>query len=279
MDEKLLQTFLAVAEAQSFHGAAKRLNVTQAAVSARVRALEEAVEVALFERGPGGTRLSEAGAQLRPHAEQLLGQWAQVRAGLGRQFAGRIALRLGCQLSIWDPLLVDLTVWAEVTLDKLPLSLNFDHDSNALDMLRDGVVDLVITGERPAGQRLECVTLPPERLGLVASEPCSLKDDELPLFLNLQLGPEYDAAVREQLGDRSGHLFLGNALMALRYLRRKGGMTFLPLRMADELHSVSYSQCFEIPGYAVYNPHGPSADLVRQIIPGLVEITNKKGTR
>lgn len=279
MDEKLLQTFLAVAEAQSFHGAAKRLNVTQAAVSARVRALEEAVEVALFERGPGGTRLSEAGAQLRPHAEQLLGQWAQVRAGLGRQFAGRIALRLGCQLSIWDPLLVDLTVWAEETLDKLPLSLNFDHDSNALDMLRDGVVDLVITGERPAGQRLECVTLPPERLGLVASEPCSLEDDELPLFLNLQLGPEYDAAVREQLGDRSGHLFLGNALMALRYLRRKGGMTFLPLRMADELHPVSYSQCFEIPRCAVYDPHGPSADLVRQIIPGLVEITNRKGTR
>jgi len=278
MDEKLLQTFLAVAEAQSFHGAAKRLNVTQAAVSARVRALEEAVGVALFERGPGGTRLSEAGVQLRPQAEQLLGQWAQVRAGLGRQFAGRIALRLGCQLSIWDPLLVDLTIWAEETLDKLPLSLNFDHDSNALDMVRDGVVDLVITGERPAGQRLESVVLPPEKLSLVASEPCSMNDVELPLFLNLQLGPEYDAAVREQLGDRSGHLFLGNALMALRYLQRKGGMTFLPERLKDELHPVRHCQSFEIPRIAVFDPHGSSADLVRQIIPGLVEITNEKGT-
>lgn len=278
MDEKLLQTFLAVADTQSFHRAAKRLNVTQAAVSARVRALEDAVEVTLFERGPGGTRLSEAGVQLRPHAEQLLGQWAQVRAGLGRQFAGRIALRLGCQLSIWDGLLVDLTIWAEETLDKLPLSLNFDHDSNALDMVRDGAVDLVITGERPAGQRLECVELPPERMALMASHPCSTKDAELPLFLNLQLGPEYDAAVREQLGDRSGHLFLGNALMALRYMGRRGGMTFLPTRMSHELHAVSHSEEFIIPRFAVYNPNGPSADLVKQVIPGLGELTKEKGT-
>ncbi|WP_299356285.1 LysR family transcriptional regulator [uncultured Shimia sp.] len=278
MDGKLLRTFLAVADTQSFHGAAKRLNVTQAAVSARIRALEEAVEVALFERGPGGTRLSEAGVQLRPHAEQLLSQWDQVRAGLGRQFAGRIALRLGCQLSIWDGLLVDLTIWAEETLEKLPLSLNFDHESNGLDMVRDGVVDLIITGEKPAGQRLDYMTMPPERMVLVASEPCDLADSDLPLFLNLQLGPEYDAAVLEQLGDRSGHLFLGNALMARHYLARRSGMTCLPARMAHKLHPVTGWECFEIPRYAVYSPNGPSADLVQQILPGLSEITKEKGT-
>lgn len=273
MDEKHLQTFLAVAETQSFHRAAERLNVTQAAVSARIRALEDAVDVALFERGPGGTRLSEAGVQLRPQAEQLLGQWAQIRAGLGRHFTGRIALRLGCQLSIWDSLLVDLTIWAEETLDKLPLSLNFDHESNALGMVRDGVVDLVITGERPTGRQLDCVVLPPEQMVLVASEPCDLRGRDLPLFLNLQLGPEHDSAVREQLGDRSGHLFLGNALMALRYLERRAGMTFLPARISHELFSVTNSESFEIPRYAVFDPNGPSSELVEQILPGFSQIT------
>ena len=273
MDEKLLQTFLAVAETQSFHGAAKRLNVTQAAVSARVRALEENVDEALFERGPGGTRLSQAGQQLRPQAEQLLSQWMQVRTGLGRQYAGRIALRLGCQLSIWDSLLVDLTIWAEETLDKLPLSLNFDHESNALDLVRDGVVDLVLTGEKPAGQKLDYIDLPPEEMVLVASEPCSLSDDDLPLFLNLQLGPGYDAAVREQLGDRSGHLFLGNALMALRYLERRPGMAFVPTRFEHQLFRVTDCDTFSIPRFAVFDPNGPSADIVQQILPGLVEMT------
>lgn len=278
MDGKLLQTFLAVADTQSFHAAAKRLNVTQAAVSARVRALEEAVEVVLFERGPGGTRLSQAGQQLRPHAEQLLSQWAQVRTGLGRQFAGRIALRLGCQLSIWDTLLVDLTIWAEETLGKLPLSLNFDHESNALERVRDGGVDLVLTTEKPAGQKLDCIDLPPEEMILIASEPCSLRDENLPLFLNLQLGIDYDAAVRELLGDRSGHLFLGNASMALRYLEMRRGMAFIPRRFEHKQHHVKHCETFHIPRYAVFNPTGPSADIVQQILPGLMALTNKKGT-
>ena len=216
MDEKLLRTFLAVAETHSFHRAAERLHVTQAAVSARIRSLEEALDVALFERGPGGTQQTDAGQQFRPQAEQLLAQWGQIKAGLGRQFSNRIALRLGCQLSIWDALLVDLTIWAEDELGKLPLSLNFDHDSNALELLRTGMLDLVITQEEPAGQKLQAIELPGERLELVASHPNAAVAQELPLFLNLQLGVGYDAAVREQVGDRSGHLFFGNALMAVR---------------------------------------------------------------
>lgn len=278
MDEKLLQTFLAIADTQSFHGAAKRLNVTQAAVSSRVRALESNLDVTLFERGPGGTSLSQAGLQLRPHAEQLMSQWTQVRAGLGRQFAGRIALRLGCQLSIWDSLLVDLTIWAEETLGKLPLSLNFDHESNALQLVRDGAVDLVLTGEKPAGHGLDYVALAPEKMVLIASEPCSLRQDDMPLFLNLQLGSDYDAAVHEILGDRSGHLFLGNALMALRYLEKRPGMAFIPQRFKHDLHLVTHCKAFEIPRYAVFDPNGTSAEVVDQILPGLIALTNEKGT-
>ena len=53
MDLKLLKTFLAVAEAESFRRAADRLNLTQAAVSSRIRALENPLEAVLFLRAPG----------------------------------------------------------------------------------------------------------------------------------------------------------------------------------------------------------------------------------
>lgn len=269
MDEKLIRTFLAVAQAQSFHRAAEQLHVTQAAVSARIRALEEALDVALFLRGRGGTRLTEAGVHLRPHAEQLLAQWQQVRAGMGRQYANRIALRLGCQLSIWDSLLVDLTIWAEDTLGKLPLSLNFDHDSRSIDMVRDGRVDLVVTGERPFGQSLAAVALAPEYLRLMSSRPGHVTDPDLPRFLDLQLGPEHDAAAREQLGHRDGHLFLGNASMALHYLRHQGGMAFLPARMAEGLFPIKGAEPFEIARFAVYDPAAPAAEMVTEVLPGL----------
>ncbi|GAA6162363.1 LysR family transcriptional regulator [Pelagimonas sp. KU-00592-HH] len=275
MDEKHLRTFLAIADTHSFHRAAARLNITQAAVSSRVRALEMQLDVDLFTRGPGGTALTEAGHHLRPYAEQMLSQWHQIRQGLGQQFANRIALRIGCQLSIWDTLLVDLTIWAEEELGKLPLTLNFDHESNALELLRNRMLDLTVTHETPAGSDLTVYELPSERMILMAAEPCDLNDPDLPLFLNLQLGPAYDAAVREQLAGRSGHLFLGNAAMALHYMQNRGGMAFLPERMAAPLRAsghlspVSGGQDFTVPCLAVYEPGGPAASTVAQVLPGL----------
>ena len=68
-----LETFLAVASSGGFHRAASALHVSQPAVSARIRALEDSLGARLFERGPGDFSLSPAGKTLRPHAEQLFG--------------------------------------------------------------------------------------------------------------------------------------------------------------------------------------------------------------
>ncbi|WP_137387936.1 LysR family transcriptional regulator [Rhodoligotrophos defluvii] len=56
----LVQT-LAVAEYLSFRHAAKALGVSQSSVSARVKALEEELNIFLFERHARGVRLTEAG--------------------------------------------------------------------------------------------------------------------------------------------------------------------------------------------------------------------------
>jgi DNA-binding transcriptional LysR family regulator len=54
---------LCVAEHLSFRGAARELGVRQAAVSRRVRELEDALGVSLFERSPHGLNITNAGAQ------------------------------------------------------------------------------------------------------------------------------------------------------------------------------------------------------------------------
>lgn len=56
----LIQT-LAVAEYLNFHHAAQALGISQSSVSARIRALEEELGIALFERNTRGVRLTEAG--------------------------------------------------------------------------------------------------------------------------------------------------------------------------------------------------------------------------
>ncbi|MDR6225309.1 LysR family transcriptional regulator [Desmospora profundinema] len=65
-----LITFLEVAKTNRFREAARRLNLTQPAVSAQIRSLEESLGTLLFHRQP--VSLTSAGHAFLPHARQIL---------------------------------------------------------------------------------------------------------------------------------------------------------------------------------------------------------------
>lgn len=64
MDWDRLRTFHTVAEAGSFTTAARRMNISQSAVSRQVRALEDALNVSLFNRHARGLVLTQEGELL-----------------------------------------------------------------------------------------------------------------------------------------------------------------------------------------------------------------------
>ncbi|NML16068.1 LysR substrate-binding domain-containing protein [Azohydromonas caseinilytica] len=69
----LLRTFEVAARHLSFTKAAQELHVTPAAVSQQIKALEEALGVALFQRLTRALRLSDAGAALLPGVSEAFG--------------------------------------------------------------------------------------------------------------------------------------------------------------------------------------------------------------
>lgn len=225
MQLKAIETFLCVAETGGFHAAARKLNVTQTAVSARIRLIEEETGKPLFTRGAGGTNLTDFGRQFRPYAEQMLSLWSFASLDLPAQTQNRVALRLGAQLSIWDPLLVDLAVRFEKRLGHLLLTLNYDHDLNMIDAVATHVLDAALTHEQPTDPRIQAHELNPERLMLV--ETPATGD---PVFINLELGEVYQDHVRSAARQAAGQtVFLGNCLMALRYVLRRGGTGYFPV--------------------------------------------------
>src|SRR4051794_34798259 len=72
IDAPALVGFVAIAETGSVHSAAKRLNVSQAALSRRVQRLEKALRVPLFLRQGRRVVLSDAGTRLLPDARAHL---------------------------------------------------------------------------------------------------------------------------------------------------------------------------------------------------------------
>ena len=67
-----LRTFLAVVEHRGFRNAARRLYLSQPAVSRQVAELERSVGVPLLERTPGGVEPTAAGLVLAEQAQHLL---------------------------------------------------------------------------------------------------------------------------------------------------------------------------------------------------------------
>jgi DNA-binding transcriptional LysR family regulator len=82
LDARRLRVLRAVAEHGSFAAAAAELQYTPSAISQQVAALEREAGAVLVERGPRGTRLTQAGAVLDRHAALVLGQLAAARAEL-----------------------------------------------------------------------------------------------------------------------------------------------------------------------------------------------------
>lgn len=66
-----LETFAKAAELGSFTGAAKALELSQAAVSQRIQALEQALGTSLFHRKGGHVLLTDAGQRLYAYAQRI----------------------------------------------------------------------------------------------------------------------------------------------------------------------------------------------------------------
>ncbi len=72
MEIRQLKAFLAIAEAKTFTAGARRVNVTQAAISMQIRQLEDEVGLPLFTRTPRRVILTEAGEYLLDRARKIL---------------------------------------------------------------------------------------------------------------------------------------------------------------------------------------------------------------
>ena len=72
MELRQLEYFRVIAETESIHEAARRLNMSQPPLSYQLKQLEAELNVTLFERTRQGVRLTEAGKLLYDRSANLL---------------------------------------------------------------------------------------------------------------------------------------------------------------------------------------------------------------
>lgn len=139
-----LNTFLIVAEYGSFSEVARRLNLTQPAVSQTIQNLERDLGVELFSRQGKSIRLTEAGQMLRPLSAELLNNARRVRETM-TSLHGEVygEMNIGCSTTSGKYLLPGLIARFRETFPHVRV--------NVLVTSRDSVVRRLLSGEIPLG--------------------------------------------------------------------------------------------------------------------------------
>jgi DNA-binding transcriptional LysR family regulator len=259
MDINLARTFLEIVATGNFGRAAKRLHVTQTAVSARVRLLEQLLGRALFVRNKAGASLTPAGQRFLRHAQTLVQVWERARHQVAVPTGRRALVTVGCEMSLWDPLLVDWLVWMRKSATHLALRTEVAPADRLLAKVSEGALDIAVVYAPHQRPGLKVELLIEEKLVLVTTSRAASKPRPAS-YVYVDWGPEFAAQHNlafPELSNAATSVDLGP--LGIDYLLEAGGSGYFRLSVArrhlrsGRLHRVPDAPQFPYPAYAVYS--------------------------
>jgi LysR family transcriptional regulator, flagellar master operon regulator len=257
MDIEFARTFLAVAAAGNFVGAAQRLHVTQSTVSARIQTLEKQLGATLFKRGRGGAELAPAGHRFLRHAKTLVQTVDQAKhdVGLPAGFSGSLTLR--GRIALWDGFLPHWVARMRQTHPDISLRLEVGFEEDIMQGLVQGTVDVGVmyTPESRPGLGIERMF--EEMLVLVTSEPDRPWPDKG--YIHMDWGPEFHAQFTTRFPQMEPPAITANiGWLVMQQILYCGGSGYFPMRMTKELIELGQlwhkpdSPVFSLPAYMVF---------------------------
>ena len=153
MELKLLEDFLCLNDTRNFSRAAEARNVTQSALSKRIRALEYWMGATLVNRSSYPIELTPEGVAMVPQARDLVATFQGMRAGL-RAYAtpGRNRIRLAALHTLRVAFLPDWRRQVEEVTGPLEVEStgSFAAYAQTLRQFRNGETDLLLTYTHPS---------------------------------------------------------------------------------------------------------------------------------
>ncbi len=258
MDIQLARTFLEIISAGNFINAARRLNVTQSAVSLRVRKLEEELGRPVFLRTKTGTELTAAGQQFLRYATSLVKVWEEARQQVAIPPGFRTTLSVGGQYSLWERLMLRWIPAMQARAPDVAIRAEVGMPARLMREMGEGIIDIGVMYTPQLRPGLDVETLFQDELVLVSANANSPKElDDSYVFMDW--GPEFQAAhaiTYPEFLNPGITLSLGS--LAINYVIRNKRSGFFPKRVVrthlDEgrLHLVPDTPVFPFPAYVVY---------------------------
>ncbi|MEM7562806.1 MAG: LysR family transcriptional regulator [Pseudomonadota bacterium] len=274
MNIESMRAFLEITATGSFQQAAERLHITQSAISARIKGLEQHLNRELFRRKRAGIELTDAGSRFFRHAQICVQSWerAQQEIALPAEIDNQFSL--GLQINLWQRLVLPWSTWMDKNAPQIATRIVADYSEKLISQVRDGILDMAVVYAARPNASLIIETFDLQELILVSTTPRSTNIGWTPgyVFVDWSEGfqDEHSNAFPESPLPR---LSVGSSSIALAHILRHGGSAYLSGNDVDKhlaekkLFRVENAPTFKRSSYLVYlreNNIQPSIDISSQ---------------
>lgn len=261
MDTELLRTFLEVNRTRHFGKAADNLFVTQAAVSARIRLLEETTGVPLFTRARNNIQLTAAGQKFLRHAESILNTWNRARHEMAAEDESKFPLTIGSVASLWDMVAHDWTTSLYASLPNILLHAEVSTSTILIQQARESSLDMALVYEAPQVGELSIEEFATIKLVLVSTTPeVSTESATAKNYVYVDWGTAFSISHADAFPDLPTPVMrVDTAWLARSFILDRGGSAYLAYRMiakdleSGRLHIVEGAPSINRPAYVIYS--------------------------
>jgi len=281
MDIRFLVTFMEVAQTRHFGKAAENLYLTQSAVSARIKQLEEYFNSALFVRNRNSLQLTAAGEKLLPFAASLADTLEQTRAAMNEESIQYLSI--ASTPNAWDLYLKQGLDEVNSHLEDVSIRAEVCSNEQLSRMLHEHSIDLALTTVPFKSDDVEILELSESMLSLY----CSIALAEQPLkHLNISLdwGLKTNDVIEKSYPEiKKASMRTGSLQVALSYLSTNKSAIILPDKIAqtlvnkDELLMLDSLAPLSVKVYLIYLKQTKNAKLVQFIDVFTQMLKHKKG--
>lgn len=274
MDTEVLKTFLEVSRTRHFGKAAGNLFITQSAVSARVRQLEEAVGVPLFSRARHQIHLTAAGQKMVHHAETILKAWNRARHEIALADEGAGELVIAGLPSLCDFLLQDWLRRVYRHFSELSLSVEVYEPEELLRRLADGTVDVALVFDPPRLYEVHLERIATIPMLMVSTHPgVNAAEAVARGYIMVDWGDSFRVAHAKlfpSLPKPAVRLDLAHA--AHEFLLEYGGAAYLPQSLVTQdlrrrrLYRIKDAPAMELNPYAVFRDGDEKQGLLQRLL-------------
>jgi DNA-binding transcriptional LysR family regulator len=273
MDAGLLKAFLEVNRSRHFGRAANNLFISQSAVSARIKQLEDELGQRLFTRDRNNIELTTAGKKFLLYAENILNTWNIARQEIAIAEGIDTLLSIAALPSIWDIFLEDWLNWTHKTNVSTALKADVMRSDSIMRNLLDGTIDLGFVFDPPKTPQLLVKELLPVPLVMVSTDSSAISEKAiLENYVFVDWGTAFAMSHARLYPDAPPPILrAGVGRIALSFINQCGGAAYLPEAMIDiepgtTLYRVENAPVIHKEAYAIYSQTSRKLDTINSVL-------------